>query len=335
MPLALLAALAASLITHVTALFLPEGDWLPASHEKHEETQVPLQAELQIPAGKVAKPAQATKPSQRVKPVPKLAPLTPLAADASTPATEIPAAIQVAETPAPIPSPPGGSPRGSLSYRIYKGSQGFEVGRSVHQWEISETGYKLSSSTETTGLAGLFYPVKIELRSTGEFGSEGFIPEHFRTLKRGSETNENADFDWANRSITLTRDGKTRSLAKGSQDLLSFPFQLAYRVSQLGTNETIFPMHVASGKRYDPFNFTVQGEELLVTRAGSFRTLHLQATAPNNSADTTDIWLAIERQWLAVKIRFTDRHGDSFEQVIDALQTIPTSPPTSSPLDTP
>lgn len=345
MPLALLAALAASLITHATALFLPEGDWLPSSHE---ETPITLQGELQIPPSTTLSPPLTKKlvekPSKPSKPVkhqrqPQAAsaqatpaPPTPTGEESSTATAEPVASAAATEQPAPPPTaPPGNSAKGSLSYRVYKGTQGFEVGRSVHQWEVVEGRYTLVSITETSGLAGLFYPVRIELQSTGQFGPDGFIPERFRTLRQGKESNEDADFDWASNAVKLTRDGKTRPLTKGSQDLLSFPFQLAYRVRQLGSDESVFPMHVASGKRYDPFNFTVQGEETLETRAGIFRTLHLKATAPNNNADTTDVWLAIEHQSLAIKIRFTDRNGDSFEQVIDSLPTTHTTPTLEKP----
>ena len=322
MPLVLLAAFAASLITHATALFLPDGDWLPASHE---ESPITLQAELQIPPAVPAKVTeklgQAVKPPKAHKPKP--AQPTTEAIRPSDPVTMVENQTTATQEVQPLPPqpPPGNSANGSLSYRVYKGSNGFEVGRSIHRWEITDQQYKLVSITETSGLAGLFYPLRIEMQSTGRFGAEGFIPEHFRTLKQGAETNENADFNWENHTVLLSRDGKTRALAANSQDLLSFHFQLAYRARQLGIAETAFPMHVASGKRYDPFNFTVQGEEVLETKAGTFRTLHLKATAPNNSADTTDVWLAIDRYWLAVKIQFTDRNGDSFEQVIDALQT--------------
>lgn len=333
MPLALLAAIAASLVTHATVLFLPDGDWLPASQESHDET-VTLHAELHLPSP-VAGSSLPTKPnnpqgktSKRPKPVPTTpSPALPtgsttsVTAENTLPETAVTSA-GMATTAAPA-LPPGGSQQGSLSYRVYKGTQGFEVGRAVHQWTIIDGHYTLSATTQTSGLAGLFYPITLELVSAGDFGPDGFVPNRFRTLKQGAETQENASFDWAQGRIQLDRDGKYRPLAQGSQDLLSFPFQLAYRVRQLGADETAFPMHVASGKRYDAFNFTVQGEESVDTRAGTFRTLHLKATAPSNSADTTDVWLAIEHQWLAIKIRFTDRHGDSFEQVVDSLQIQP------------
>lgn len=334
MPIALLAAIAASLVTHVTVLFLPDGDWLPASHEE----AITLQAELQIPVpvATATPPAKPISKPSKVNKHPKPADLPAVTTGSNTQASTEPLAPPtpaMEQTPAPprqsLP-PPGGSQRGSLSYRVYKGTQGFEVGRAVHHWEIVDGHYTLTSTTQTSGLAGLFYPITLELQSAGDFGPDGFIPTRFKTLKQGAETQENAHFDWTHNTIRLDRDGKDRALAQGSQDLLSFPFQLAYRVRQLGAIEATFPMHVASGKRYDAFNFAVQGEESVETRTGTFRALHLKATAPSNSADTTDVWLSIEHQWLAIKIRFTDRHGDSFEQVVDHLQ-IQTEPTQEKP----
>ena len=47
------------------------------------------------------------------------------------------------------------------------------------------------------------------------------------------------------------------------------------------------------------------------------RTLHLRAMTDN----VTEIWIALDRLRLPVKIRFTDKKGESFEQVATELGT--------------
>lgn len=327
MPIALLAALAASVITHSIALFAPDMDWLPGTNE--EETPVVLHAELHMPAQKtLPNKASPAKLPSRAKSQPTL-PSSPSPNPPADPvATEGAGALTTSQQAKPVPPPPANSASGSVSYTVFRGTNGFIVGKSQHQWTFTDGRYQLTAMTETSGLAGLFYPVKIEMQSQGEFGPDGLKPSVFRTLKDGQPTNENADFDWAKQQVRLSRDGRDRPLSTGSQDLLSFHFQLAYHAPQLAAGQTTFPMSVASGKRYDPYTFTVQGEETIETPVGSFRTLHLRASAPSMGADATDVWLAAEHQWLAIKIRFTDRNGDLFEQVINTLQTAPqkTSP---------
>jgi hypothetical protein len=57
------------------------------------------------------------------------------------------------------------------------------------------------------------------------------------------------------------------------------------------------------------------GEEEIETPAGRFRTLHLRAMTDN----VTEVWIALDHDRLPVKIRFTDKKGDSFEQVATEL----------------
>ena len=56
---------------------------------------------------------------------------------------------------------------------------------------------------------------------------------------------------------------------------------------------------------------TLLGEEEIETPAGRFRALHLRAMTDK----TTEVWIALDRQRLPVRIRFTDKKGESFEQV--------------------
>jgi hypothetical protein len=132
-------------------------------------------------------------------------------------------------------------------------------------------------------------------------------PALFRTLRNGSDANENAAFDWNASEVRLTRDGSVQSILRGTQDILSLNFQLAYfgRLSE-GTR-----LGVVTGKKYEVYALDSLGEEQIDVPAGHFRTLHLRAQTDS----TTDIWIAIEQRGLPVKIRFTDQKGESFEQV--------------------
>ena len=61
------------------------------------------------------------------------------------------------------------------------------------------------------------------------------------------------------------------------------------------------------------------GEEDIDTPAGRFRTLHLRAAGET----LTEIWLALDHQRLPVKIRFTDKKGDSYSQVLSEFGLLP------------
>lgn len=326
MPIAFLAALASSLALHAAALFLPDVDLSPAAEAP------PLTAELQPPPpppltresprppaspprqqhpprGLPARPGQAvapvTPPAAEQQPGAEPEPsaeAAPVAADATIPAAAPP--------PAPDPHLPA---HGFVRYTVYRGSQGLEVGRAEHRWEFADGRYRLTAVTETVGLAAFFKPIRVELESRGFLTADGLRPERFTTRRNGGETRENADFDWEAGSVTLERDGRRYPLARGAQDLVSFHYQLGYLAS-LGDGAG---MGVANGRKYEFYRFDSHGEETLDTPAGTFRTLHLRVQTDS----TTDVWLALDRSLLPVKIRHADRKGDSFEQVATELGT--------------
>jgi hypothetical protein len=139
----------------------------------------------------------------------------------------------------------------------------------------------------------------------------GLQPEIFRSLRNGADSKENADFEWSTATVALTRDGSVREIAAGTQDILSLNYQLAY-LGKLAEGSTI---GVVTGKKYERYTLDSLGEEEIEVPAGRFRTLHLRAMTDN----TTEIWIALDRQRLPVKIRFTDKKGESFEQVATEL----------------
>lgn len=197
---------------------------------------------------------------------------------------------------------------GSIRFAIIKESLGLQVGRAEHHWEFSEDGrYRLTGTTETSGLVALFKPVRIEIESSGRLVAGGLQPETLRSRKNGQDSNENADFSWSTVAVSLSRDGSVQPVAPGTQDILSLNYQLAY-LGKLADGTSI---GVVTGKKYERYALDSLGEEEIDTPAGHFRTLHLRAMTDS----TTEIWIALDRGRLPVKIRFTDKKGESYEQV--------------------
>lgn len=321
MPLALLAAFIGSLSIHAAALFLPDIDLSTAPEPP------PLTAELKLPPKPPAAEAEARKPVEpppkpRVEtPRPKVVKSAPAAVTSAAQAAEAPAApageasaVKPPAPPAAVPPPPS-EPRlpanGRIRFAVFRGDQGFQVGRAEHAWEFAEGRYRLTAVTETSGLAALFKPVRIELESQGKVTALGLQPERFTTRRNGAETNENADFDWAAHQVTIARNGSRYDVRDGAQDLLSFHYQLGY-LAKLVDGAS---MGVASGKKFERYSFDAVGEEEIDTPAGRFRSLHVKVQTDS----TTELWLALDRLMLPVKIRYTDRKGESFEQVATEL----------------
>lgn len=317
----LVVAIALSVLVHALALF---GIDFGMFGEPPETP--PLQAELRPPPPAAPPPVAAKETPPPAPEAPPASVPPPLAATSEA-AEE---AVVVAEpvvpesaapppTPAPAVPPPvapvlAGS--GRLAFVVVKDSLGMQIGRAEHRWDFPGDGtYRLRAMIETSGLAALFKPLRQEHESRGRLGPGGLQPESFRVLRNGVSRGDDADFDWAARQVRLQRDGSLHALTTGSQDLLSLNYQLAY----LAAPENGSSIGVVTGRKYQPYSLDAFGEEILETPAGKFRTLHLRA-----AGDTvTEIWIALDRWRLPVKIRFTDKKGDSYELRATEIDAIP------------
>ncbi len=343
MPVAFALALAASLGIHVAALFGADIELFGGGSEEPIVLLAELlpppapPAAISPPAPKsVAKKPVAPKPV--VKPQPKAvnkaarpelltsppaAPTAPAVQPASEPDLEIgqnlPSTAAIAEA---APARPLLPASGSIRYEISIGEQGFIIGRAEHHWEFTEDGrYRLHGMTETSGLVGLFKSVRFENESRGRLVAGGLQPDTYTTRKNGQDANENAEFDWANGQVRLSRHGQSLPIAGGSQDILSLNYHLAY----LRRPEAGSTIGVVTGKKYERYALDSLGEETITLPAGRFRTLHLRAM----TRSVTEIWLALDHHRLPVKIRFTDKKGDIYQQVATEIPS--TDSPHSQP----
>ena len=200
--------------------------------------------------------------------------------------------------------------RGVIRYRVERGDQGLIIGQSVHDWQIDAEGaYRLTAVTETTGLAALIKPLRIEHESLGHIGVEGLQPERFTIRRNGRETSETAVFDRAKGEVQIGRRAP-QALLPGAQDLLSFHYQLGFMAQPGGS------IPIATGKKFDTYLLDVIGDEVLEIPAGKVRTLHLRTRGEK----VTELWLAYDYLMLPVKIRHSDLRGESFVQVATELQ---------------
>lgn len=319
MPIAIVLALAASLGIHAAALFGTDVELFGGPAEE----PVALRAELQPPPALPPPAAQkpAAKPKPKLKPAP-LASARPSAAAPTVPLVPVEPDVPVLadEATEKLASPPAEAIKpllpasGVIRFAILMGADGFRIGRAEHRWEFAQDGsYRLYGMTETSGLAALFKAVRFENESRGRLVAGGLQPEHYLARKNGKDANENADFDWTSPQVLLSRDGQVRQVAPGTQDILSLNYHLAYvRQPESGAS-----VGVVTGKKYERYALDSLGEEEIETPAGRFRTLHLRAMTDS----VTEIWLALDHHRLPVKIRFTDKKGDVFEQIATELGT--------------
>ncbi len=334
----LLIALTLSALAHAFTL---AGGWLRLPAQTTEPP--PLQARLErLPDVTPVTPAPAPKPavaparprvaaapravvSDTLSPFPLLAPDAP--ANAETAAAEPPAPVEpiVIADAAPSTFMPERAAirnlprRGRIAYALYMGSNKLEVARTVQSWETSADTYKLESTSGTSGLASVFRSEQRVFRSTGRMTEHGLRPDNFlSTRSRRGQTDEAvAHFDWGKNSITIGRGEAQRSAAlpAGSQDILSFMYQLALAPPPPGRVQ----IAITNGTRFENYALDVLAEETLDTPMGKIRALPVKQVR-REGGESMEIWLAADYRYLPVRIRFIGRDGaPAGEQIVTEI----------------
>ncbi|MFA6313605.1 MAG: DUF3108 domain-containing protein [Sterolibacterium sp.] len=329
----LMAALVFSLLLHLTMLVAP--GWLLPTLDDLVDVEPPQQIEAHLSGGAVSKtPVPAARPAP-VKGRRKAAPIATAATDSLPVEQEMErpaAAIPLPQAPAELPeaaeltpaSPEPGvtalpeSPwprHGHIRFAITRGDQGFVIGQSLHRWSHDGKSYTLDNVTETTGLAALFKPVQVTQSSVGEIGEDGLRPREFRTAKNGV-AGDAASFDWTPMMLKLSA-GSPREVAfkPGAQDMLSMFYQLSAKYPWMSRD--LNEVMVATGRKFERYVFEVLREEMVPTPQGELRTLHLRTAA---GVEAIDIWSGLDLSGLPVKIRYTDRQGESFDQIAEDIE---------------
>jgi len=229
-------------------------------------------------------------------------------ASASTPSPVVEAAPAAEASKAEIVWPRAGRIRFAVTRG--EGERAMRLGDATHIWHHDGEKYRLEAVAETTGLVSVFKNVRIVQTSEGAIGADGLAPDLYTTERNGQRA-EGARFDWAAGKVTLTRGDQPRSeatLAAGAQDILS----QIYQMSLIGVAARV-EMPIATGKRYGRYAYEAVGDETLATPFGELRAWHVRTPAlPGEQA--TELWLAQDYGNLPLRIRFTERGGEVYEQ---------------------
>jgi hypothetical protein len=326
-------AVAGSLLLHVG--LLGGLSWtLPPWHASFESP--PIEARLMPVPPVVAPPPPAAKPPSR-PPHPKPSPPPEPRAEAvaavvepevvaataeAEPGVAPPDALHVAE-PAPA-SAPAAEPEAAfpplnvLPQRLdlrFQVRYGLASGEQTLVWINEGERYTLTSVAAATGLAGVFYSGRLVQTSRGRITARGLQPEEFWD-QRGSK-HSSARFDAANNMLTLNPSkGAPRHFAYSGQvqDALSLFFQLALTAPPADGQQTYT---VFNGKKLRNYAYRVEGEETLETVLGPLRTLHLARLA--GADGRFEIWLAIDRYYLPVRVLRSDDKGNEVELRLQSI----------------
>ena len=322
---------ALSMIVHVLVIYD-----IPLPSQLHTTARPPLEARLQ-PAP--ALPPAVLRPASRhaATPAAAPAPATTSATTISTPQIAavpfFPALAQTepaaADAPAdPLPSIEENKPapvlarrlpqKGEITYALYLGSGKFNVGRTLQTWTVKDDHYRLTSLSETAGLAAIFSRQSLEYVSTGTLTAGGLRPDFFGTerVRAGRTEAAAARFDWSALTMTYGEPARSAVLPANVQDIVSFMYQLGLLPLTPGRIE----LPITNGWKLERYELEVGIEEQLQTPFGTFRAVPIRQVR-RAGEESIELWLAADYRWLPVRIRFFDRDGEpSGEQLVSDIR---------------
>lgn len=187
----------------------------------------------------------------------------------------------------------------------------------VFQLTDNNTRYQIDSVISPKGLAAIFI-ANLTQKSVGKITLRGLQPaQYLYQFGERADKTYHADFDWDHAQLNLTsiKGTQTVKLVDGTQDLLSFMYQFMYEppLSNL-------QFHITNGKKLSPYSYLFEGEALVETKMGPLNTIHI-ARENADQDEKTDLWLAVDYQYLPVKIRKTLKNGKVYELLARDLLT--------------
>jgi hypothetical protein len=184
--------------------------------------------------------------------------------------------------------------RVEIEYELTR--NGTAVAEIVHRLEHDRKTYTLSETWQGKGVFAL--AGKADRSSRGAIAADGLRPVEFEDKRTGRETRR-AGFDAADKSPTLER-----------QDQLSMAWSFAFAPPRGPVS-----VRVADGKRVTPYAYAVAGRERVKTPAGEFDGLKLVKQRDSAQAKSTEIWLAVDRDYLPVRVLIVDKDGTRLDQL--------------------
>jgi hypothetical protein len=164
------------------------------------------------------------------------------------------------------------------------------------QLEHDGRSYRLSETWKGKGIYGLRGEGRRS--SQGAVAADGLRPQKFEDKRPGKDA-LHAEFDPAAKMPTLLQ-----------QDQLSVFWTFAFAPPRDLVNAS-----VADGKKVSSYKYKVAGREKVKTPAGEFNALKLVKQKDNPQDKATEVWLAVDRQYIPVRILVIDKDGARLDQV--------------------
>ena len=207
-----------------------------------------------------------------------------------------------------------------LSYRIQAQRKGQSIyGRGHIRWQNDKLAYTLE------GESSLLLVSVFNFRSEGTIDSKHGISPVLYSEKRFRKPETNTHFHRERNLLSFSASTRTYPRVGGEQDRSSVAWQLA-GIGREGSEPfkagVQFPLFVAGTRDANVWTFNVLGLEEIDTVVGKLKAWHLVRKPRADSYEQSiDIWLAPEKEWYPVKLRYTDKNGDNLDMTVSEIKS--------------
>jgi hypothetical protein len=204
--------------------------------------------------------------------------------------------------------------RVQIKYRVSIASM--KIGEGLDVFAHDGKTYSVVSESKTSGVAAVIYKLNIRRESNGSVTATGLRPRTFVEMRNG-EVRRSANFDWGAGQVQLT-DGdskQTVALPADTWDTTSFAWNFAFAPPD-GKDLKVY---LTDGRRVAEYRYAIAGREKLATPLGEMETLHVKKIQDPDDKRGFDVWLAVERHYLPVRIRATEKDGTAFDSLVESI----------------
>ena len=206
----------------------------------------------------------------------------------------------------PIPS------RAEVKFRLTVA--GIPVGEGVAVFRHDAKTYSVVMESKTIGIAAI-YRLHIRREAKGRITAAGLRPLSF-VETRNDRVTRSASFDWAAGKVQLI-DGdnkQTLALRPNTWDAASVVCSFAFSLPD-GKEQRLY---MTDGRRITEYKYSVVGREKLSTPLGQLDTVHVKKIQDEGDKRGFDAWLAVDRHFLLVRARATEKNGTVFDWTVQS-----------------
>jgi hypothetical protein len=203
----------------------------------------------------------------------------------------------------------------TLYYDVQMG--GISLAEGIETLEQDGKTYQIHSEAKGKGIVAALYKGAIKRTVHGTISREGLRPLEYED-QRGDRQPTRAVFDWRNKVVALTNDGKTdnHDMPANANDRLSYLYQYAFAPLPKGDIDVT----AVDGKGMTHFHFLAGVKEKLATPLGELDTVKLVKQRDGPDDKETEVWLAPSLHYLPVRILIVETNGNRADQMISRIE---------------